>query len=140
MFSSYVDRGEWMAVAADRVRSQIRATAKQTTTARTSKLRWLLPAIVAPMPSQIAVQVVRTSTALTFVPGWGKRDDNSVDNRRSGKRKQQQIRRKTARFKKKTSSSNGSDFISIHSPHTNLPLTRNLINGFHHEAVWQILS
>ena len=57
-----------MAVAPDCVGSQIGSSTKQATASRASELRRLLAAIVAPVPSQIAVQVVRASAPLTFIP------------------------------------------------------------------------
>ena len=59
---------ERMAVAPDCVGSQIGSSTKQATASRASELRRLLAAIVAPVPSQIAVQVVRASAPLTFIP------------------------------------------------------------------------
>jgi hypothetical protein len=59
---------ERMAVAPYCVGSQIGSSTKQATASRASELRRLLATIVAPVPSQIAVQVVRASAPLTFIP------------------------------------------------------------------------
>lgn len=65
---SHVDRRQRLAVAANRVRPQVRAPAEQAAAQRARELWRLVAAVVAPVAPQVTVQVVGTAATVAFVP------------------------------------------------------------------------
>jgi len=57
-----------LAITPHRMGPQIGSATEETSAQRAGELRWLVAAIVAPVPSQIAVQVVRATAAVAFIP------------------------------------------------------------------------